>query len=260
MTATEALYVYGVVPGGTPPTLFAEVEGIAAGAPVQLVETQGVAAIVSAVPLAEFEEEALEQRLRDPAWLEEKVRAHDRVLGAAVGRVTVLPLRFGAIYRGEDHVRTMLAEREELAADLVRLDGLVELGVKAFLDTAVLRDRLESARGADAAAGSGRAYMLRKRLERELDAELRAFAGTCADESHARLAAACVDAHANPTQAPEVAGGDMILNGAYLVRADAEEKLQSAVAELAARYGDEGVSYELTGPWPPYNFVKEEDA
>ena len=260
MTATEALYVYGVVPGGTPPSLFAEVEGIEAGAPVQLVETKGVAAIVSAVPLADFEEEALEQHLRDPAWLEEKVRAHDRVLGAAVGRVTVLPLRFGAIYRGEDHVRTMLAEREELAGDLVRLDGLEELGVKAFLDAAVLRDRLESARGADVAAGSGRAYMLRKRLERELDAELRTFAGTCADESHARLAAASVDARANPTQAPEVAGGDMILNGAYLVRADAEADLREAVAELAGRYGDDGVSYELTGPWPPYNFVDEERA
>ncbi|HEY5661075.1 MAG TPA: GvpL/GvpF family gas vesicle protein [Gaiellaceae bacterium] len=257
MTATEALYVYGVVPEATHPGLFADVEGIAGGRSVRLVEAKGVAAIVSPVPLGDFEEEALEQHLRDPAWLEEKVRAHDRVLAAAVGRVTVLPLRFGSIYRGEDHVRTMLAERDELADDLVRLDGLEELGVKALLDTSVLRGRLESARGADVAAGSGRAYMLRKGFERELDAEVRTFAATCADESHARLAAASVAARANPTQAPEVAGGDMILNGAYLVRFDAEEKLRSAVAELAARYGDDGVSYELTGPWPPYNFVEE---
>lgn len=260
MTATDALYVYGVVPGGTSPSLFANVEGIDAGAPVGLVEADGVAAIASAVPLAEFEEEALEQNLRDPSWLEQKVRAHDRVLSAAVGSVTVLPLRFGAIYRSEDHVRAMLADRRELAADLARLDGMEELGVKAFLDTGVLRERLRSASAADVGEGSGRAYMLRKRLERELESELQAFAGSCADESHARLAAAAVDARANPTQAPELGGGDMILNGAYLVRVGTEQELRDAVAELAARYGDEGVTYELTGPWPPYNFVDEEPA
>jgi len=259
MTATDALYVYGVVPGGTPPTLFADVETIADG-PVRLVEGDGVAAIASTVPLADFEGAALEQNLRDPAWLEQKVRAHDRVLAVAVGRVTVLPLRFGAIYRGEDHVRAMLSERRELSADLARLEGMQELGVKAFLDTALLRERLRDAHGLGVAEETGRAYMLRKRIERELEKELRSFAATCADASHETLAAASADARVNPTQAPEVAGGDMILNGAYLVALEGEPKLRAAVADLEKRYGADGVSYELTGPWPPYNFVDEEAA
>lgn len=260
MTTTDALYVYGVVPGGTSPRLFADVEGIDAGGPVQLVEDGGVAAIASAVPLDDFEEGALEQNLRDPAWLEQKVRAHDRVLAAAVGRVAVLPLRFGAIYRGEDHVRTMLSDRSELAADLARLEGMQELGVKAFLDTDALRERLRNAHPLGAAEDSGRAYMQRKRIERELEDELRSFAATCADGSHEALAAAAADARANPTQAPEVAGADMILNGAYLVPFGGEQKLRDAVAALEARYGADGVSYELTGPWPPYNFVDEAPA
>jgi hypothetical protein len=259
MTATDALYVYGVVPGGTPPTLFADVEAIAHG-PVRLVEGEGVAAIASTVPLDDFEDDALEQNLRDPAWLEEKVRAHDGVLAAAVGRVTVLPLRFGAIYRSEDHVRAMLAERRELAADLARLEGLQELGVKAFLDTAVLRERLRDAHELGVAEETGRAYMLRKQVERELEEELRSFAATCAEVSHETLAAASSDARVNPTQAPEVAGGDMILNGAYLVALEGEPRLRAALADLETRYGADGVSYELTGPWPPYNFVDEEPA
>jgi gas vesicle protein GvpL/GvpF len=258
MTATDALYVYGIVPGGTPRRLFADVEGIDARGPVQLVEGDGVAAIASAVPLADFEEDALERNLRDPAWLEQKARAHDRVLAAAVGRVTVLPLRFGAIYRGEDHVRTMLSDRPQLAGDLARVEGMQELGVKAFLDTAVLRERLRGAHMVEGAEDSGRAYMHRKRVERELDAELRSFAATCADRSHEALAAAAADARVSPTQAPEVAGGDMILNGAYLVPFGGEQKLRDAVAALDARYGADGVSYELTGPWPPYSFVDEE--
>ena len=260
MTTTDALYVYGVVPAGTSPSLFAHVEGVDVGAPVRLIEADGVAAIASAVPLTDFDAPALEQHLRDPSWLEQKVRAHDRVLAAAVGKVTVLPLRFGAIYRGEDQVRTMLAERHALAADLERLDGMQELGVKAFVDTAVLRERFRSAHALDATAETGRAYMLRKRFARQLDNELHTFAATCADASHARLAAASVDARANPTQAPEVAGGTMIQNGAYLVRLCGEQELRDAIRELEGRYGAEGASYELTGPWPPYNFVDEEAA
>ncbi len=47
----------------------------------------------------------------------------------------------------------------------------------------------------------------------------------------------------------------MILNGAYLVEEDRVEELRSAIAGLQVRWGAEGLSVELTGPWPPYNFV-----
>jgi hypothetical protein len=259
MTATDGLYVYGVVPGDTSPGLFADVDGIGASGPIRLVEADGVAAIASAVSLAEFDAEALERNLRDPSWLEQKVRAHDRVLAAVVGRATVLPLRFGAIYRSEDHVRSMLADRPRLGDDLARLEGLLEFGVKAFLDTDGLAARLRASQEPSVAEGGGRAYMLRKQFERSVDGELRTFAAGCAEASHERLAAACVDARVNPTQPRDVAGGDMILNGAYLAEAGREPGLRSAVRELQDRYGPDGVSYELTGPWPPYNFAEDEE-
>ena len=49
----------------------------------------------------------------------------------------------------------------------------------------------------------------------------------------------------------------MLLNGAYLVHAG-DDGLEAAVAELGVRYRDLGVSYDLTGPWPAYNFVPRE--
>jgi hypothetical protein len=48
-----------------------------------------------------------------------------------------------------------------------------------------------------------------------------------------------------------------VLNGAYLVRRD-DPGLREAVAELESLYGAQGVTYEVTGPWPPYNFVPRE--
>ena len=252
--STDAWYVYGVVPKGTSPDVFAN-----AGAEIELVETGDLTAVASRVPLDEYGAEALEANVKDPEWLEEKVNAHNAVLAAGVGVTTVLPFRFGAIYRDEEQVRGMLTKRPELRDALARLDGAVELGVKALLDPEVLRARLAHDRGLDAEVGSGRAYMLWKQLERELDEEVRSFAGSCADESHERLAAAADDARVNPAQHPSVAGGEMLLNGAYLVRSDRDAAFRDVLRELQARYGDDGVTYELTGPWPPYNFVGDEE-
>ena len=257
-----ALYVYGVVPKDTSPKLFAQVRGVDPSHPVVLVNDQEVAAIASPVPLDEFGAGAIETRLRDPAWLEEKVRAHDAVLEAALGRAAVLPFRFGTIYLGEQQVREMLADRPDLARVLTRLGEALELGIKAVLDRATFRGRLEAESGLEGEpAASGRAYMERKRVDRNLDEAMGAFAAECADISHERLAAAAAEARANPVHRPEVVGSDhvMLLNGAYLVHADQVELFRSTLASLQERYAADGVTYELTGPWPPYNFVEEQE-
>jgi hypothetical protein len=66
------------------------------------------------------------------------------------------------------------------------------------------------------------------------------------------------EALTNPLQAPELSGhaGEMILNGVYLVDDGDAEEFRRTVDELAEEYRDRGASVELTGPWPPYNFVK----
>jgi hypothetical protein len=50
----------------------------------------------------------------------------------------------------------------------------------------------------------------------------------------------------------------MILNGAYL--AQSAEAINGVAKELAQRYGGSGVAFDVTGPWPPYNFVPSEFA
>jgi hypothetical protein len=47
----------------------------------------------------------------------------------------------------------------------------------------------------------------------------------------------------------------MLLNGAYLVDDERRSSVRSAVEALAEEYEPLGFSIELTGPWPPYNFV-----
>ena len=47
----------------------------------------------------------------------------------------------------------------------------------------------------------------------------------------------------------------MLLNAVYLVQRENAGRLESAVEELREEHGPLGFSFELTGPWPAYNFV-----
>jgi Gas vesicle synthesis protein GvpL/GvpF len=246
-------YVYGVVPAAqASEDWFREAHGVHSGG-VTLVGDGALSAIATSVPLSEFGDEALDKNIHDEAWLEEKVRAHDAVLEAALGRTALVPFRFGTIYRSDEHVRAMLRENAYLTDTLERVRGAVELGVKAFLDPARFAVEDEPVEG-------GREYLLRKQRERRLGEEKASFTAAAAQESHERLTAAAEDGRTNPLHAPEVSGraGEMLLNGAYLVRVDREQAFRDALAALEERFRPEGLRFELTGPWPPYNFVDEE--
>lgn len=242
MVTDTAWYVFGVVSSADAARL---------GLPA--LEADGLAALVAPVPLAEFGEDVLPERLNDRAWLEERARAHQEILQDVSASATVVPFRFGTIYREPTDVRTMLDERRDvLGASLDRVRGYVEIGVKAWAASAD--------RGSEEPAESGSAY-----LRQRLDSLERSRSGSsvladAAAGAHARLLRHAVEGVANRPQPPELTGRRerMILNGAYLV--SAPEELHDEVAALSKSYAGLGITFELTGPWPPYNFVDEGDA
>jgi hypothetical protein len=258
----RALYVYGVVPDTAADDIFADVRGIDPTERVVLVNDGGVAAIASAVQLDEFGEEVLQEKLRDPRWLAEKARAHDDVLAAALQRTTVLPFRFGAIYRDDRQIVELLRRRADFRSTLSRLEGAVELGVRASVDVGVVEERLAAGPPGAAEASAGRAYMQRKQRARELNEAVDRFATECAQASHDRLGALARDARLNPVRQSDDPDDPrrVILNGAYLVDHSAEPRFRESLDQLSRDHSADGVAYELTGPWPPYNFAEEDEA
>ena len=250
-------YLYGVVAAD------AAVDG---DGQVVLVEEGPVAGVASRVPLEEFDPSVLPERLGDAAWLEEKVRTHEQMLEDVLETASVVPCRFCTVYRTEEELRRFLSERKaDLEDALSHVAGRVELGVKAFVD----RERFtaggaggnetirEFAEHASRVEG-GRAYLELRRLEQLVTEELMRFKDEVAGQLHERLLGAAEDGIQLNLQRPEVTGRDdeMVFNGAYLV-AD-PQRFGGVLAELADEHRESGVELELTGPWPPYNFVPPE--
>ena len=259
-----ALWTYGVVAAGAAPAT-SELQGADPAHPVELVRDGDLAALVSRVPLDEFGAEPLRDNLNDLAWLERVARAHESVLEAAVSTTTCVPLRLCTIYEGEERLRAMLGrERASLAHALSHLEGRQEWAVKLLVDAEaltaaarVLSDDLPELEDGARGSTEGGAYMLRRRIDRQVRDRATALAVDTAEEVHARLEAAAVDAVTRPPQNRELSGheGDMLLNGSYLVEADRVDDLRAVVAELEREHGTLGARLELSGPWPPYNFV-----
>jgi hypothetical protein len=235
------------------------VPGVDPRTPLRFVREGEVAALVTDISLAEFGADAIAERVKDLRWVEEKVRAHDRVIKEMLASGAVVPCRFGMVLRDEQDVRNVLAAHEgDLLAALDTVEGKKEWGVKVL---AVAPGRA-SKRDA-ATPESGRAYFLQKKRDELARAEGSRAVREAADACHRELAAATDDAALLPSGNRSIGQGgaeggdaaDVALNAAYLV-ADADTgTFHAKVDSLAERYRAFGMTVEVSGPWPPYNFV-----
>jgi hypothetical protein len=263
-------YAYGIVGDtGERNQVFSEKPGFSEGIdpayPVYTLQLSAISAIVSKVPLQEFGQEELEANLDDIKWVEAKVLAHQHVLEAVLASRTLIPMRFCTIYQSEDRVQEMLAQHyDDFVETLARLAGKQEWGVKVYCDGEALAkrvgetsDKVKELKAQMEQKSSGAAYFMKKKVDEAIAEEVERVSDEHAQRSHERLSSHAEEAVINPLQSKELTGRKeaMVLNGAYLV---AEEQLAAFRAELeslAKEYGDLGFIYEMTGPWPPYNFV-----
>jgi len=229
-------------------------------------EAQGLVAIFRPVSLAEFQGELAEQRLQDPAWVVPRACQHERVVEAVMARSPVLPVRFGAVFSSRDALERWLAERHlEISGFLDFVADKEEWGAKAFVHLDNARERrLQSElalaeRGGRLSESPGARYFQVKRLRAEVDQHVKLWSRRAAQEIQGELEADAVGFRAlplqvrNPSERPE----DMVLNGALLVARARLADFRGRAEALGARFREQGLSVELSGPWPPYHFCPD---
>jgi len=261
-----AYYVYSIIRGdSSQPIEELPEEGIDPAYPVYVLPYHGIQAIVSKVSLGEFGQEELEANIDDMKWVEDKVHAHQSILEKVLANRTLIPMRFCAIYRSKSHLQEMLAQHyDSFVASLARVEGKQEWGVKIYCDSEALAkqieetsDRVKDLKAEMDSKSSGAAYFLKKKLEETVAQEMDSVSDDYAQRSHDRLANYAKEFTVNPLQSKEITGKKerMLLNGAYLVTEEEVPAFRAEFESLGKEYGNLGFSYEMTGPWPPYNFV-----
>jgi hypothetical protein len=231
------------------------------GAPVGLVAEGPIAAVASAVPAEEFDEEPLNSRLRDLEWLSPRAAAHQAVNARLMELDdALLPLSFGSVYRDEASLRRVLESRaDDFARRLEAVRGRAEWVVTLTRDQRGALASLERAsaplqrlREQIAASSPGRQYLLGRRLEDVRRQELANLDAEAVQSTVLALAETVERVYREPL-AEGMVGGP-IARASLLVPRAGEAEFLAEVERLDRIWSARGYSLAATGPWPPYRF------
>ncbi len=230
---------------------------------VTTLETGTAAAVFSAVSLREFAGDDATSKAQDLQWIIPRACQHERVIEEVMRTAPVLPVRFGTVFSSGRVLEKFLAEKgAEVARILDWLSDKQEWAVKGFVDLGRAKEWLmasdpvlaEHRRRLPDAPGAR--YFQQKRLDAKTEEAMRLWRREVVDHVRALLAPHAVDACPRRPQPKNLTGRDaeMIFNAAYLLRRSDIDTFRERVATVSAAYAEQGLTLEVSGPWPPYNF------
>ena len=253
---SEVLYVYAVT---RQPVLPAD-EAVDGSARFASASIDGLAAVYTPVDGESFSQDAIDARAGDLQWLGAIGYRHQAVTSALMRETAIVPLRAFTLFSSEEALRRWLHEnREMLSKALDRLDGRREWTLRIEIEpvrwSEALVGRVPSLAGLSReaeASNPGKAFLLRKKLDEEKKrASQSAERDLVAEVERAVLEQVPCETIAETREQREGAFPQINL----LLARDEEAALQALHRQLTERYEPEGVTFALTGPWPPYTFA-----
>ncbi|MBI2879255.1 MAG: GvpL/GvpF family gas vesicle protein [Candidatus Rokubacteria bacterium] len=227
----DGYYLYGIV--GFPPPLPRRIRGLG-GDSVSLVPHAGLAAVVSRSGLSSWPLDA------------EHLTRHEAVVEEVMACRPVLPVRFNSLLRDEGTVRMLLGERAPaFRSALERVSGRVEMGLRVLWQPP---EDAEAAGEEEIGGGPGTGYLYRRLGEERRQVRLRRAGERLIQALQAPFRSLAVESRLRRFMTER-----LLLSGAYLVERERVDAFREGVAR--ARAGFPGLSFLLTGPWPPYHFV-----
>ena len=218
----------------------------------------------------DFSGENLKKNLSNTIWLERNKRHHINMISSIMRYHPVIPLKFGTIFPTRESLDKFIDDYSaSLARNFHTISGKEEWAVKIYCDKRVLREKmLELSEEVVTLekhileSSPGKAFLLSLKrtelIEQEVILFMRKKGQQCFDE----YKVICYESHLNNLYPRELTGRqeDMILNANFFVN----KENVGLFIYLANRQESEchslGFSFEVTGPWPPFNFILLEKA
>ncbi len=264
------------------------VRGIDNTNPIFSIKYGDIEALASYVPLSEYNEESLEKNLRDLQWIAPRAQAHERIIESVMrfcpDAVGIIPIKFCTIFRDESKVSEILRRNYEKLKSLHDyVEDKEEWGIKVYFNGKQIReaditetssdalveplsqvaaestDKMKEIEEKLAVVSPGVGYFLRRKRDRTVKENTEKVLRRLTEKIYEELQSWAVEVRRNKLYGRQqtVRDGEMVLNVAMLLKKSDVGKVKSNIDELAATYSGRGFIFELSGPWPPYNFCTE---
>jgi hypothetical protein len=244
--ASSGVYVYSIIECAQPRS-FGKIGIGGRGDEVYTVHYRDLAAVVSQAQLQVY----------DPT--RENALTHERVNEVVMvdNGFTPVPMSFGTLFKTEEDTTEFLKDTYDALRDvLLKMKDKLEFGLKVNWDRdSVLAEvelENEELRRLKAEIESNQqtsTYFARMQLGRLVEQALADKSDSYVREIYDELRDTAIASRSN-----KVIGDKMIMNAAFLVVRSKSEQFDQKVREIEQRFGGK-LTFRLTGPWPPYNFV-----
>jgi len=256
---TDLIYVYCLANSPPEPALFKDFQGLTS------LGYNDFFVVVKYVSPADFSEENFKKHLAVLEWLESNAREHFGVIRRFMEYGDVIPFKFGTIFQTENSLNKFIADYSgSLAENFSYIAGKEEWSLKVYCDRKALSHQIDEL-SPDAAAleqqimesSPGKAYLLKRKktelIENEMDRICKNYGQAYFDEFNT-LSTANKLSNLLPK---EITGREdiMILNATFLLSKSTVALFNEKLAMLRKKDANSGFLLEITGPWPPFNFI-----
>tara|TARA_B110000503_G_C7121032_1_gene402543 strand:- start:571 stop:1413 length:843 start_codon:yes stop_codon:yes gene_type:complete len=218
-----------------------------------------VVAVIGQVDPDEFSD----QNLQSLDWLGPRAQRHEAVVQQIMDVSPVLPVKFGTMFRSRASLKQFLdRHHKDIEQALDALRDKAEWSVKGYLveDDArtiiAAEDAGVQSRRAALSSSPGLRYLQQKQLDAVIEAALRAWVTRVTHDLHDVMVRQAVASAALRCHTSAVTGRPerMVFNGSFLLAPAALADFRAALSDQQLAHQKTGLTLELRGPWPPYNF------
>jgi hypothetical protein len=216
--------------------------------------------LLGIVSIDEFCGPEAERNLGDLGWIGERALRHQRAIEQGFRRGPVLPARFGTLFSSLSALERFIdANREAISDFLERVRGQEEWGIKALLERSAasrwLRGHLAGAACGEALASPGLRYIQQRRADAAAEKQMQSWLLEACES-----VAESLDEYAIDRRQGRILDGaaedsrELVLNLAALIPRARRDDLITHIGNINAERAEQGLSFVLNGPWPPYSF------
>ena len=257
---TSALYLFCLARSGLVPLL--KGSGINGTEILETKDISNVTAVICKVPEEDLSGSSAETKLQDLGWVGPRAIRHEQVIEEVMSLSPVFPARFGSLFSSMETLERLVSTNlATISGFLDRVSNSSEWAVKGSLSKtralkALVSAKLSNMSDAFSSLTPGMRYFKERQMHAEAEKELAGWLQETSKAVSDELISRSISSRQRKIVGLGSEEGDKqtVLNWAFLVDRSLVRDFLERVEDANAHCDIMGLSFECTGPWPPYSF------